>query len=43
LQDAPQLPQEVIEEILRAAERTSPMFDNIRNGVPISSRLEMMA
>lgn len=36
-------PQEVIEEILRSAERTSPMFDNIRNGVPISSRLEMMA
>ncbi len=35
-------PQDVIEEILRTAERTSPMFDNIRNGVPISSRLEMM-
>ena len=35
-------PQEVIEEILRSAEQTSPMFDNIRNGVPITSRLEMM-
>jgi putative redox protein len=36
-------PPELIEEILRTAERTSPMFDNIRNGVPISSRLEIVA
>lgn len=35
-------PQEVVEEMLRAAERTSPMFDNIRNGVPIASRLEVV-
>ncbi len=34
--------QEVIEEILRSAEKTSPMFDSIRNGTPISSRLEMI-
>lgn len=36
-------PREVLEEILRAAERASPMFDNIRNGVTIRSRLEVSA
>lgn len=36
-------PAEVLEDILGAAERTSPMFDNIRNGVPISSRLEILS
>ena len=36
-------PVDEIEELLRAAEKTSPMFDNIRNGVPITSRLEMLA
>ncbi len=36
-------PHHVLEEILRAAERTSPMFDNIRNGVPIQSRLEILS
>lgn len=35
--------REVIEDILRTAERTSPMLDNIRNGVPVKSRLETMA
>lgn len=33
----------VIEDILRTAERTSPMLDNIRNGVPVTTRLEMVA
>lgn len=33
---------EAIEELLRASEKTSPMFDTIRNGAPITSRLEMM-
>ncbi len=33
----------VIEDILRKAEHTSPMLDNIRNGVPVTSRLEMVA
>lgn len=33
-------PAEVIEEIVRAAERTSPMLDNIRHGVPVVSRVE---
>lgn len=32
-------PDTVVQEILREAERTSPMFDNIRNGVPITSHL----
>ena len=36
-------PLEVIQELLAAAERTSPMFDTIRNGVPINSRLETLA
>lgn len=36
-------PREVIEEIVRAAEKTSPMFDNIRNGVPITSRAEVVS
>jgi len=36
-------PEDVLQEIVRAAEQTSPMFDNIRNGVPIQSRLEKMA
>ncbi|HEX6293139.1 MAG TPA: OsmC family protein [Herpetosiphonaceae bacterium] len=35
-------PPEALEEILRAAEKTSPMLDNIRNGVPVTSRLEMI-
>lgn len=34
-------PETVVQEILREAERTSPMFDNIRNGVPITSQLEV--
>ncbi len=33
-------PSEVVEEIVRAAERTSPMLDNISNGVRVSSRVE---
>jgi len=33
--------KEVLREILAEAERTSPMFDNIHNGVPISSSLEV--
>lgn len=33
----------IIEDILRTAERTSPMLDNIRNGVPVISRLEVVA
>lgn len=33
----------IIEDILRTAERTSPMLDNIRNGVPVTSRLEVVA
>lgn len=32
---------ETIEEIVRTAERTSPMFDNISNGVAVSSRVEL--
>lgn len=36
-------PAEVIEEMLRASERTSPMFDNIRNGVGITSVVEVVA
>lgn len=36
-------PLDVIQELLSASERTSPMFDTIRNGVPISSRLETLA
>ena len=35
--------QKELQEILEIAERTSPMFDNIRNGVPIESRLEVSA
>ena len=35
--------EETLREILEAAERTSPMFDNISNGVPISSSLEVGA
>ncbi len=35
-------PPEVLEEILRAAERTSPMYDNIANPTPIRSRLEVV-
>lgn len=34
-------PAETLEEIVRTAERTSPMFDNISNGVPVSSRVEL--
>lgn len=36
------VPEDVLEEIFRTAERTSPMYDNILNGVPISSRLEVV-
>lgn len=36
-------PQSLLEEILQSAERTSPMFDNIQNGVPIRSRLEVLS
>jgi len=36
-------PSELIEEIVRAAERTSPMLDNISHGVPVSSRVEVTA
>lgn len=32
---------ETLREILEEAERTSPMFDNISNGVPISSSFEV--
>jgi uncharacterized OsmC-like protein len=31
---------EVLREILDAAEKGSPMYDNILNGVPISANLE---
>lgn len=33
-------PTDEVAEILRTVEETSPMFDNISNGVPITSRLE---
>ncbi len=33
----------ILEEIVRIAEKTSPMVDNILNGVPIASRLEIVA
>ena len=36
-------PQEKIEEIIRTAERTSPMFDNISNGVPVRSEIKVAA
>jgi uncharacterized OsmC-like protein len=36
-------PAEVIEEMMRISERTSPMFDNIRNGVGITSVVEVVA
>jgi uncharacterized OsmC-like protein len=36
-------PAGVLEEIVKTVERTSPMFDNISNGVPVSSRLEVVA
>ena len=36
-------PAEVIEEMLRKSESTSPMFDNIRNGVGITSVVEVIA
>lgn len=36
-------PVEALEEILRTVERTSPMLDNISNGVPVSARLEATA
>lgn len=36
------LPDEQLEELLRSAERTSPMYDNILNGVPIESRIERL-
>ena len=36
-------PLEQIQELLEAAEKTSPMFDTIRNGAPITSRLEKLA
>jgi hypothetical protein len=29
----------VLEEIRRAAERTSPMFDNIAHGAPIEAQI----
>jgi uncharacterized OsmC-like protein len=32
-------PLEVLDEIRRAAEHTSPMFDNIANGAPITATL----
>lgn len=35
-------PPDVLEEILRAAEQTSPMYDNILNGTPITSHLEVV-
>lgn len=34
---------ETLEEIVRAAERTSPMLDNISNGVPVSGRIELVS
>ncbi len=34
---------EVLQEIRAAAERTSPLFDNIRNGAAIDSRVEPIA
>lgn len=34
-------PPEVLATILQEAERTSPMFDNIRNGTRIASHLEI--
>lgn len=33
-------PAEILEEIRVAAERTSPMFDNIRNGATVEARVE---
>jgi putative redox protein len=33
--------EETLEEIRRAAERTSPMFDNVANGAPIGSSLQI--
>lgn len=36
-------PSEVLEEIVKTVEKTSPMFDNVSNGAPISSRLEIAA
>nr|ANY58132.1 Osmotically inducible protein [uncultured bacterium] len=35
-------PESLVAEMLAAAERTSPMFDTIRNGVAVSSRLEVL-
>jgi putative redox protein len=35
--------ENVLADILRSAEQTSPMFDNIRHGVPITSKLEKMS
>lgn len=34
--------REVLEEIVQVAEENSPMYDNIQNGVPITSRLEVV-
>ena len=34
-------PPEVIEDIVGAAEQSSPMLDNISNGVPVSSQVEV--
>ena len=36
-------PEEVLDEIRRAAERTSPMFDNILNGAAIEATVEKAA
>lgn len=36
-------PEEVLDEIRRAAERTSPMFDNILNGAAIEAMVEKAA
>lgn len=33
----------VVDEIVRTVERTSPMFDNISNGVPVAGRIELTA
>lgn len=37
------VPAEVVEDMLRAGERTSPMWDNIRNGIGLTSRVEVVA
>jgi hypothetical protein len=34
---------ETLEDIRQAAERTSPMFDNVRNGARVEARIERAA